>query len=682
MPEESINDLAVVQSAKYVTELWDNFQLATSVRRNKILDWYKQYKGIPNRRNYHGRANVFVNETLQAVESIVAQEVHAVFAEPRYLMLAGREPTDEQQANLLENAMFYYLDKINWRSKFIRSDRQKVKYGTCFVELFWNSEEGFVPRKSGNSPFPILEIDRVKDHPDVAYIDELDIALDPGKSDVSEMDWVIIRKRCTWDYIKARQRQGVYSPRQVEKIEKGNTGKNFNYLASKEQRLQSAGINMLSFDNKEYEILKYWGKVPRWWVDEDVQENIDSDEATDMVPGVIEVINPKGPTLRLGRNPFWHQEIPVAMAKHIGVDDEAFGMGVCEISEHLQMELNDKRNQLLDHATDQLMPPMVENRGADIKEIRWEPSFRIKSNMSGAAALTPLYPGGQPTEVVLMEERVKQDIHNNTGATDPVQGVSQSKRSTAFEVSSLQARGSSRIDVSTIDMGDQFLKRVYRLIYKMIQQFTDRDSMIRILGKNGIKWQKLTPEDVQIDVDIIPRIPTDVDNRTIVRNQMIQFLAQVAPFFPRINAYKLVRRVYELFGFDDVEEVVPKPPTEYDRMGLTTEEEMQVLFLGQRINVNYDDDHAKKLAALIEFMAQYESSMKKEAIEAFKDAIRQHIYYMQAMAPLMGQPGQITPGGQPGTGGSTGVAGNRASAGPPSGATESLRSVTNNGSQG
>src|SRR3990167_4765600 len=131
---QDLNELAAIQSAKFVNEFWDNHVQSTSTRRGRLLDWYKQYRGIPNRRSYPGRANVFVNETLAAVESIVAQEVASVFGDPRYVMLAGREPTDEQQSKILEEAVYYQLDRINWKSMVPRFSRQKVKYGTCFAE--------------------------------------------------------------------------------------------------------------------------------------------------------------------------------------------------------------------------------------------------------------------------------------------------------------------------------------------------------------------------------------------------------------------------------------------------------------------------------------------------------------------------------------------------------------------
>lgn len=636
----SINELAAIQAAKFVNDFWENHMTSTSHRRTRLLDWYKQYRGIPNRRSYPGRANVFVNETLSAVESVAAQETAAIFAEPRYLMLVGREPTDELQTKILEEAMFYYLDTSAWKSKCVRFLRQKGKYGTCFAETGWETEEGLLPRRVPGSAIPKVTNTRLKDRPTIRYVDELDIALDYGKSDIQEMDGVVIRKRITWDFIKKRERQGVFSASQVLKIKRGEPYaglKGYDYMGGRSQRFMTMGVNLLDFDTKEYELLSYWGKVPRWWVEEGL--DIDSPEAEEMVPGVIECIL-RGPCVRLGRNPFWHQEIPVVMAPHIPVDDEAYGMGICEIVEYLQQELNDKRNQILDHATDQIKPPLIENRAAGIGEIRWEPQFRIKSNLPGDQALKALYPGGNPAEVVMMEERVKQDMRNEAAANDPIQGIRSNKESTAFEVNQIQARGSLRIAISTTNFGDQFLKRVYRQVYKLIQQFTDQDTMIRIIGSKGVKWEKLTPEMVSADMDVIPKIAPDADNRMMVRTQMIQFLQAIAPVYPRINAAKIAHRIYELFGWEDADEVVPLPSGDYDQGELSDEETMRVLFMGQRVTVNIMENHPQKLSALIQFMAQFESKMTPQAIEAFKDAIRQHMHYLQA---IQGMSGMIPP---------------------------------------
>jgi len=641
MPEE-LDNLILVESSKYVSDLWSDYQLATTVFRAKLNQWYKQYRGIPDRRNYSGMANVFVNETLGACESIVAQEIHALFSDPKYLLAVGREPTDEEAARLIEGAMFFYLDKMRFKSKLIRQKRQKVKYGTTLAQICWCYEENLVVRR-GEDGLPITRKEVIKNHPDMIYLDIEDVALDPGKQDIEDMFGVVIRKRVSWDYIKDRERRGLYSSAQVAKIKK-TEGRKYEFLGNKTQRLQSVGINYYAYDSSTYEILEYWGKVPIWWIENKI--DLAEEAAHDLVPGVIEVIS-DGPTLRLDHNPYHHKEIPIVKGEYIAVDNEAYGIGVCEISESLQIELNDKRNQLLDHATEQIFPPLIESRSADIKgEIRMEPYFRIRVNGDPTKAIAPMRPGGNPGENVVMEERIKADIRNDSGATSPVRGIPLSKESTAFEISELASRGASRIDVSTIDFGEKFLKRTYRLIYKLIQQYVDRNTMIRIVGKNGVRWETLTPNDVAQDFDIIPKIPTDVSNRMIVRTQMIQFLAQVVPFYPKVDLYRLVRKIYDLFGFDDGEQVVPDPTP--DGSTLSLEEEITVLTLGQHIEVGPQEDHAGRILALTQFLTR-NPNLSPQALNAFKDKIRQHHLFLKAnlqLQTLMAQSGVIRSNGK------------------------------------
>lgn len=644
--QNPLTPLILKESADYANTLWANVQEATMVFRNRLNDFYKQYRGIPGRKNYEGLANVFVNETLEACESISAQEVQTIFAEPNNVMIVGRERTDETKAKLIESLMRYYFERSGFKSKLIRQVRQKNKYGTNIAKICWTYEEKNMTQRTQNGIEQNKKV--VRDFPDLEYIDLLDIAVDPGKSDIEKMDWVIWRKRVTWDYIKERERRGLYSSDQVKKMDK-SAKKEYNYLGNKNQRMQSMGINYSSMDMQEYEILEFWGKVPIWWVDDNIDPH--SPEAEEMVEAVMEVAI-KGVTLRLERNPYWHQEKPFAMGHFIQVDDEAFGMGVCEISEYLQMELNDKRNQLLDHATEQIAPPLIKNRNANIdkKQIKLSPFAIIDSDLPGDAALTPLRLGGNPLENVQMDSIIKQDIRNQTGATNPVQGVPTGKDQTAFEISTLQSRGSARINISTIDFSEKFLKRTYKLMFAMVQQYMTQEKAVRIVGKDGIKWETVTPEDVMMDVDLIPKVSTDLDNRSIMRNQMIQFITGIAQFYPRINIFKLVRKVYELFGFEDAEEVVPEPDTERGIHELTIEQEIQVMTMGQKIEPNFWEDHLSKIQAFMQFLTKNQQALSPQAQEAFKDNIAMHTKYLQILEQIkaqMGQGGAPAQAGQP-----------------------------------
>ena len=96
MPEQTVSQLIEQEAGKYVQELWDTYQQDSLLFRTRLLRYYKQYRGVPNRKNYDGLANVFVNETLEATEAIVAQIYHTIYSEGRQLMSAGREETDQK----------------------------------------------------------------------------------------------------------------------------------------------------------------------------------------------------------------------------------------------------------------------------------------------------------------------------------------------------------------------------------------------------------------------------------------------------------------------------------------------------------------------------------------------------------------------------------------------------------
>lgn len=659
------HDMAAVEAAKLVSTRWSNYVLNTASYRRKIVEWYRQYRGIPNRKNYDGLANVCVNETLEAVEAIVAQLYNILYSEPKPLLVAGREETDEAKAQLVEDMTIAALDEMSHKSKVLKQLRQYVKYGTTVAEVPYRFEERDVMTRVVDKTTNQMDVKTVTraifDNPDLRYIDLLDVAFDPGKSDVRDMDWIIIRQRVSWDYIKANEMRvrvnaegqkevrGVYG--NLDACAKLAKGSSYSSETSqdKNKKLEAVGIQYSQIEENDCEILKMYGKVPLWWVDDTV--DINSDEAGRLVEGLVEVYN-GATTIRLHRNPYWHQEKPILLAQFITVDDEAHGMGVCEITESLQQELNDKRNQLLDHASISIMPPLIKNRASNIlnENIEFKPRKIISSDVPGDQAISPLRIGGNPMEIAQMDSIIKQDIRNQSGANNPLQGIASGGDSTAFEVSLLEKRSASRINVTAGDFAEKFLKPFYKFVYKLLQQYVDTERAVRTVGKNGIKWEKVSPMDLMLDLDLIPKVPTDGDSRVLIRNQMIQFLTAIAKFYPQVNAYKMVRKIYSMFGFDDVDSVVPAPDTEKGQGDISSQEEMMVLSMGQKIDVKYFEDHVTKIDMALNWMGLHQGSLSPPAQEAFEDYVQQHKQYLSvlqtAQSALMAQRG--APGGTPG----------------------------------
>jgi len=632
--KEQIKKLADEQSLKLVKETWENHVTNTSLFRQKLVERYKQYRGISVRKSYDGLANVFVNETLQAVESIVAQIFNLLFSESRFFYLRGKEETDEKDAVITENLEMSAIEAMSFKSKMLSAIRQFVIYGTVVVRVFWKTKEKkvFARNELEDGTFVVEEENKlVYDNPDVQVIDLLDIALEVGKSSISDMNRIVIRKMVDWDYIKDRQKNLVYGG-DIDGLKKAGGGKNSgNDSNYKDQKMRSIGINVQNVsESNDYEVLEMYGKIPVWWIYEKMDMN--SKEAEDMVDGVIEIIDRKQ-VVRRQRNPFYHQEIPVTIAQFIKIDNEAYGIGAVEICEHLQAELNDKRNQLLDHASLSILPPLVKQRGANIKNenIKLKPHHIIPSDLPGDSALSPLRIGGNPQEIIAMDSIIKQDIRNEVGASNPQQGIKSGGESTAYEMSVLQQKSSSRVNIYALEFAENILKFCYKMIYMLLYQYMSKQRAIKIVGKDGVKWHKRKPEDLIMDMDFVPKVPTDMDSRIIVRNQLIQFLTAIAKYYPQVNAYNLVRRIYMLFGEDDVDEIVPKPDSERGQGDLSFEEEMLVLSLGQRIDAKYYEDHTSKIDYAINWLRGNSQNLSEEGKEAFENYIQQHTQYLKVL---------------------------------------------------
>ena len=82
---------------------------------------------------------------------------------------------------------------------------------------------------------------------------------------------------------------------------------------------------------------------------------------------------------------------------------------------------------------------------------------------------------------------------------------------------------------------------------------------------------------------------------------------------------------------------------------LNMDEEIQVLRMGQKVDVKYWENHAQKLQILIAFMQQNGRSLKPEAAAAFQDKISQHYVYLQNLEAMSVQLAQQQIAGGKGT---------------------------------
>lgn len=91
------------------------------------------------------------------------------------------------------------------------------------------------------------------------------------------------------------------------------------------------------------------------------------------------------------------------------------------------------------------------------------------------------------------KDRVESQMRRSTAADEAVQGVKQTGRVTATEVSTQLAQAQNRFSTKLSNLEDEGYALLGTIIFKMVQIFVTQKEAIRIVGKKGVKFKDFDP---------------------------------------------------------------------------------------------------------------------------------------------------------------------------------------------
>lgn len=546
--------------------------------KSKLNDYRKMYLCQADKRAY-GLANVYVPEFFKAVETLVSNMYQIIFSEDPFFTMLGRENSDEARVPIMQGLMNFFIEKTQLKNKFFEILRQFVIDGIVFVKITWKSEERRVTKKMpmdvGYTEPETAIVDETElqyDAPCLELVDMLDIYIDPTVSSVDEAEWIIERKKMTYNQLMKLKEQGLIDEfddeaAMIRTAKNKGAGDNQSDRLMKE-RLQGLGINAGQLEKREYEILEYWGLLPKSYLKvspesghEPTPEGGDGDKIEVECRAII-CLNTKK-ILKVSENPYWHKRKPYVGCSMFKMDNSLFSMALGDMVKSTQLELNESHNQLLDFNSFNLYNMWKRRRdsGVDKKKLKAAPGLIVDCDvMEGLEALRPqansFFQGQQADNIM------REDIKQATGALADMQGVAATKRKTAFEVQALIGAGGTRVKNYVMNLNENLLKPMLHIYYSLIQQYMDQGQVVRIVGKEGVLFGKIMPEDVYGNFDFVPKLMTDYQNRITIRENLLQFLQIAAPMVqagvinPQVM-YKVVRRIYDSFEMKDGNEIMP-----------------------------------------------------------------------------------------------------------------------------
>ena len=228
---------------------------------------------------------------------------------------------------------------------------------------------------------------------------------------------------------------------------------------------------------------------------------------------------------------------PFCMLRNYEVPDNFYPMGELESIESLQLELNETRNQMLNHrkrfarkwiyARDVFDEDGVRALESDVDNTM----IPALGDGNPANYIAPLPSIGTPPDFYNQTALIEEDINTVTGISDYMRGSPEGNiRRTATEAAMIQDAANSRAG-DKLSKVESFLAEVGERIVSLMQQYTTGEHVARITSVAGRAWVNYDADYLQGSYDFeVEGGSTEPRNEVFRRQSALQLVDSMAPF--------------------------------------------------------------------------------------------------------------------------------------------------------
>lgn len=649
--------------------------------KQRIVRYSELYKMYQHKRHYEGLATIFVPEILRAVETVVGNLYKSITNNNPPFEYQGRTKDEDASAAALTQLVLYQMDENGFKSRLMDSLRQMAISGLTCRKVLWDFKQVARTRKNyveepgdkmdpeTGKPITFRQwkketfLDTVKDHWTFEPVDLLSLLIPDisvpyndmqksrwiGEQYTVDKQWIRERTKKGW-FVKVDEKE--YQPDPEDAKDPASRSK-----VLRENRLRSSGFTVKVNKPGGIEIFERWGllKAKHVYDAQGLEDNgLDADDEIETVC----IVANRSVLLKLEANPFFHNQKPYLFCPYVPVEFEFDGIGVGQIGERLQEELNDTRNQTMDNKTLILMNMWLKSRSSGIKnqDLRVRPLGVIATNdMQG---LQPLRPPVLTGVGVNIEGTIKNDLRESVGAASNLQGIAQSGVGSATEASLINKDSMGRLALTQQLYGELVLKPLLIMAEYLNYQFYDHEKVIRVIGPQGMQYKKITPEMLVGYKDVVLNLPADNGDPATRRQQELQFFTMLQQMPPQAIGFhwKLLDKIYqETFGGRSLSELYDAPVDEAEL--LTTDQEVDLVISGYPLLPQKRQDAHQHAAELEQEYHKVKWALSPGAHQVFASLILGYqkmatVQLQQQQAALamqmQAQGGQGTPGIVPG----------------------------------
>lgn len=501
---------------------------------------YALYNNVRVKRGYEGISDTFVPMVFGTIETLVS----ALFGtKPKFNYIPPQEKQD-QKTDVLNGLVDFYWDKDQWSIKVINTGRTGLQLGTGIDYWYWD-----------------------KDHPCMVNLALRDYFRDPTTPGSEEPRYQGRRYLCILEELKGYEvidleampdELGDYPmKKKFKNLDKIGDGGSTGDPLDKESKDMWYGSTVSEAEKKQIEVIE-------WWTNDKVvsvanRQVVIQDEENPFKAKA----RANGAKFPKGLMPFnWFRDY---------VDPSLFyAKGEIDFIGDQQEMLNDLTNQNMDAVTYVLNPMWrLDPKYAHLmKEIESLPGAGVPAE-AGAFEWLPFQ--SVPPDAFNERQNIKNEIRETTASNEVIKGVgAEGAKTTATEINAQVAGAGQRINLKVTQIENEYFHRMARIIFEMVKLYVTEPMMVRILGKDGARWEEFDPAEFQGDYE--PRVQLDISIENKKQQDAANAKELLAAFLndPDVNQQELkklvLQRSFELDP-DEVELLMQPMPVDPMMMG-------------------------------------------------------------------------------------------------------------------
>ena len=463
-------------------------------------EYYRIWRGVwdeSDRTRQSERSRLISPATQQAVEGSIAELEEATFGRDVWFDIRD-DLLDEQPEDILylRNKMKEDMEREGWKSAISEIMLNGCLYGVGIGELLTEEKEEIYPDTQQIEGTEIFQTGVTRKSyicVKLRAVDPLNFSIDPAATTIEDALGVAIDELVPRWQVLAGMKSGDY-----EDVDLGD--------ATISYEDQYSGETKQIPSENAVRLCKYYGKVPRHYIDSKVKE----EDQDDLVEALVVIAN-DSEILKAVETPYMMNDRPVVAYSHDRVPNRFFGRGVVEKGYNVQKALDAELRARADALALTTHPMMAVDasrlpRGAK-PQVR--PGQTILTNGDPSTILKPFNFGQLNPTSYRESAELERMVSQATGA---------------FDVGS---RGNTTLGGMSIAQSAS-IKRQKRSLMNFQEQF-----LIPALTKCAHRLMQFDPENYPVqDYKFKPASTLGIMAREFETQQLIQLLQVTAPDSP------------------------------------------------------------------------------------------------------------------------------------------------------